>query len=53
MVVGVEAHVGCMGSIGDEAGVRVRSKVEEYVGHENNWDHYGLSCDGLGGKDEG
>lgn len=36
MVVRVETHVGCVASIGDEAGVRVRSKVEEYVGHEDD-----------------
>lgn len=53
MVVGVEAHVSCMGSAGDEAGVRVRSKVEKYVWHDNDWDHYGLSGDSLGGEDRG
>lgn len=52
MVVGVETHVCCVSSIGDEAGVRERSKVKKYVGHEDDWDHYGLSGDSLCGKDE-
>lgn len=53
MVVGVEAHVGCVGGIGDEAGVRVRSKVKEYVGHEGDWNNYCLGGGSLGRKDKG
>ena len=36
MVVRVEAHVGCVSTICDEAGVRECSKIEEYVGHEDD-----------------
>ena len=53
MIVGVEAHVGCVSSVGDKTWVRVRSKIEEYIGHEYDWDHYGLHGNGLGGKDGG
>lgn len=53
MIIGVEAHVGCVSSVGDKTWVRVRSKIEEYIGHEYDWDHYGLSGHSLSGKDRG